>query len=178
MNEKQLLEIHNDPLDSWEPVHAAARVVNNQVALYPHNHNSALAARQLNALTPFNRRLEPDEQPESINSFLWELWEVVVKLSQAYEQNGDHAQACIVEVLGELKKIEVQEVTIWGRQTRLWGNLPLFGPVLTELYGKIHKYHDSRRRFTMVFADMSQRSDNFRAFLDKIQAAGLIEVRI
>lgn len=178
MNEEQLLKVHRDPSDPWEPAHAAARIINTQVALYPHNHDSALAARQLDALTPFNRELEPDEQPESISSFLWEFWEVVVNLSQAYEQNGDQAQACIVEIIGELKKIEAQEVTIWGKQTRLWGHLPIFGPVLTELYGKSHKDHGSRRQLIVVVADMSQHSDKFRAFLDKIQVAGLIEVRI
>ncbi|KAH0336401.1 hypothetical protein KCU74_g2035, partial [Aureobasidium melanogenum] len=136
MNEEQLLKVHRDPLDPWEPAHTAARIINNQVALYPHNHDSALAARQLDALTPYNRVLKPDEQPEDIESFLWEFWEVVVNLSQTYEQNGDQAQTCIVEIIGELKKIEAQEVTIWGKQTRLWGNLPIFGPVLTELYGK------------------------------------------
>ncbi|KAI5265664.1 hypothetical protein E4T47_08460 [Aureobasidium subglaciale] len=160
MNEDQLLKIHSDPLDPWEPVHAAARIINNQVALYPRNHDSALAARQINALTPFNRKFEPDERPESIDSFLWEFWEVVVKLSQAYKQDGDQAQTCIIEILGELKKIEAQEVTIWGKQNKLWGNLPLFGPVLTELY------------------DMSQHSVKFRAFLDKIQAADLIKVNV
>lgn len=70
MNEDQLLKIHNDPLDPWEPAHAAARIINSQVALYPGDHDSALAARQLDALTPFNRKLKPDEGPESIESFL------------------------------------------------------------------------------------------------------------
>jgi hypothetical protein len=144
MNEDQLLKIHNDPLDPWEPVHAAARIINSLVALYPGDHDSALAARQLDALTPFNRKLEADEESESIESFLWEFWEVVVRLSQAYQQNGGQAQACIVEILGELKKIEAQEVTIWGKQNKLWGSLPLFGPVLTELYGKDCRYHVRR----------------------------------
>ncbi|KAG9665320.1 hypothetical protein KCU64_g55, partial [Aureobasidium melanogenum] len=138
MNEEQLVKIHRDPLDPWEPVHAAARIINNQVALYPRNHNSALAARQLDALTPFNRTLKRDEQAEDIQSFLWEFWEVVVKLSQAYDEFGigDIAQTCIVEILEELQKIEAHEVVIWGRTSKLWGNLPIFGPVLTEFYGK------------------------------------------
>ncbi|KAH0046195.1 hypothetical protein KCU80_g80, partial [Aureobasidium melanogenum] len=94
------------------------------------------AAHQLNALTPFNRTLKPDEQAENIESFLWEFWEVVVKLSQAYDEFGigDEAQTCIIEILAELKKIEVKEVVIWGKRTKLWGNLPIFGPVLTEFY--------------------------------------------
>ncbi|KAH0437078.1 hypothetical protein KCU90_g3956, partial [Aureobasidium melanogenum] len=73
---------------------------------------AALAATQLNVLTPFNRQLKPDEQAENIESFLWEFWEVVVKLSQAYDEFGigDEAQTCIVEILAELKKIEAQEV--------------------------------------------------------------------
>ncbi|KAG9912064.1 hypothetical protein KCU98_g495, partial [Aureobasidium melanogenum] len=136
MNEEQLVKIHRDPLDPWEPVHAAARIINNQVALYPRNHNSALAARQLDALTPFNRTLKRDEQAEDIQSFLWEFWEVVVKLSQAYDEFGigDIAQTCIVEILEELQKIEAHEVVIWGRTSKFWGNLPIFGPVLTEFY--------------------------------------------
>ncbi|KAK5999335.1 hypothetical protein QM012_005553 [Aureobasidium pullulans] len=145
MDEAQLLKLHNDPLDPWEPMHAAARIINSQIARFPQNHDSTLAAKQLDALTPFNRTFEPDEQPENISSFLWEFWEVVVKLSQAYEEDSDQAQACIVEILGELKKIEAQEVTIWGKETRLWGNLPLFGPVLTERYGKKFELYGGKR---------------------------------
>ncbi|KAI4740172.1 hypothetical protein E4T50_09395 [Aureobasidium sp. EXF-12298] len=136
MNEDQLLKTHRDPLDPWEPAHAAARIINDQISLYPQTHNATLAAHQLNALTPFNRTLKPDEEAENIESFLWEFWEVVVNLSQAYDEFGigDEAQTCIVEILAELKKIEAQEVVIWGNQTKLWGNLPIFGPVLTEFY--------------------------------------------
>ncbi|KAH0346183.1 integral membrane protein, partial [Aureobasidium melanogenum] len=139
MNEEQLLRIHRDPLDPWEPAHAAARIINTQISLYPQTHNPALAATQLNALTPFTRQLKPDEQAENIESFLWEFREVVVKLSQAYDEFGigDKAQTCIVEILKELKKIEVKEVVIWGRPSRLWGNLPIFGPVLTEFYATV-----------------------------------------
>ncbi|KAI5274677.1 hypothetical protein E4T47_02180 [Aureobasidium subglaciale] len=36
-------------------------------------------------LTPFNRTMRPDETTEDIESFLWEFWEVVVNLSQAYD---------------------------------------------------------------------------------------------
>ncbi|KAG9528209.1 hypothetical protein KCU93_g4576, partial [Aureobasidium melanogenum] len=138
MNEDQLLKPHRDPLDPWEPAHAAARIINTQISLYPQTHNATLAAHQLNALTPFNRTLKPDEEAENIQSFLWEFWEVVVNLSQAYDEFeiGDEAQTCIIEILAELKKIEAQEVVIWGRPNRLWGNLPIFGPVLTEFYGK------------------------------------------
>lgn len=62
----------------------------------------------------------------------------MVNLSQAYEDLGieEEAQKCIVEIIGELKKIEVREVVIWGKKTRLWADLPIFGPVLTEFYGK------------------------------------------
>ncbi|KAH0184862.1 hypothetical protein KCV03_g8625, partial [Aureobasidium melanogenum] len=138
MNEDQLLKTHRDPLDPWEPAHAAARIINTQISLYPQSHNPAFAATQLNALTPFNRKLKPDEEAENIESFLWEFWEVVVNLSQAYDEFGigDEAQTCILEILAELKKIEAQEVVIWGRPNKLWGNLPIFGPVLTEFYGK------------------------------------------
>lgn len=180
MNEGQLLRIHRDPLDPWEPAHAAACIINTQIALYPHNHDLAFAAKQLDALTPFNRKIEPDEEPEDIESFLWEFWEVVVNLSQAYGDFGieDEAQRCIVEIIGELKKIEAKEVMIWGNKTRLWGSLPIFGPVLTELYGMCQEYCDGDVGLQGWFADMSQHSEHFRAFLDKIQAAGLIEVRI
>lgn len=86
-----------------------------------------------------------------------------MKLSQAYQEDGDHAQACIVEILGELKKIEAQEVTIWGKQNRLWGDLPLFGPVLTELYGKNYKSHGRRlRTYSGVCRYVSTLSDGPR----------------
>ncbi|KAI5194539.1 hypothetical protein E4T39_08617 [Aureobasidium subglaciale] len=137
MNEEQLRKIHRDPLDPWEPIHAAACIINDQVARYPSNHNAALAAKQLDCLTPFNRVFKPDEQPEGIESFLWEFWEAVINLSQAYGSDSKQAQTCIVEILGHLKNIDAKEVSIWDSQCRLWKDLPLFGPVLTEIHGMI-----------------------------------------
>lgn len=180
MNETQLLKIHRDPSDPWDPAHAAARIINTQISLYPQTHDAVFAAKQLDALTPLNRKLKSDEEPESIASFLWEFWEVVVNLSQAYEDLGieEEAQKCIVEILAELKEIEVREVIIWGKKTRLWADLPIFGPVLTELYGECTEYCEGDVGLQGGFADMSKHSERFRAFLDKIQAAGLIEVSI
>lgn len=95
-------------------MHTAARIINDQVSAYTQKHNPELAARQLDALTPLNHKLESDEGPESIESFLCEFWEIVVNLSQAYTQNSEQAQARIVEILEHLKSIEARKVTIWG----------------------------------------------------------------
>ncbi|KAI5250431.1 hypothetical protein E4T43_00014 [Aureobasidium subglaciale] len=134
MDEKRLLQIHRDPADPWHVLHIAAQIFNNQILLDP-NHNAVAAARHLNLLTPFNRTMRPDETTEDIESFLWEFWEVVVNLSQAYDgEKSDIAQSCIVDVLAKLQGIEAKDIVVWGNATRLRRDLPLFGSVLNEMF--------------------------------------------
>lgn len=140
MNEQQLLQTHRDPEDPWEVSHDAARIFNAQIASYP-SHDPVSAAQHLDALTPFKRSTKPGEDAESIQSFLWEFWEVVVNLSHAYGEDTDKAQDCIIDVLTELKKIDsrndIRPMTEESPPENLWKDLPLFGAVLGEVGGKL-----------------------------------------
>ena len=88
-------------------------------------------ANRLNALYPDNRQ-QGDDEKESPESFLLEMWDVVLKVILQLEP-GSTEQERLVLLLNTLRGIKPEKMLdIWGSQVALWKSLPLLGSALTE----------------------------------------------
>lgn len=45
---------------------------------------------------------------------------------------GHHTIQRLVDFVADLKKLQVETLQIWGHNTRIWSNLPLFAPGFAE----------------------------------------------
>lgn len=63
--------------------------------------------------------------------FLYGIWPPMFELIQQVP-SGHFAIQRLVDFLAELKKIQVETLQIWGHDTSLWTDLPLFAPEFVE----------------------------------------------
>ena len=90
------------------------------------------AAKQLDRLFPLNRTDSDGERKEEPESFLWELWSVIIKVAQQIPWKS-RAQDRLAELIKALRDLPSEIVVeIWSSKSRIWQDLPLLGPSLTE----------------------------------------------
>lgn len=90
-------------------------------------------AGSLNALYPDNR-VQGDGKKESAESFLLEMWNIVLKVAVQLE-SGSAEQAKLALLIKTLRNIEPEQTLhIWGSPIVLWKELPLLGPAMTERF--------------------------------------------
>ena len=94
----------------------------------------ANAAQEIDKLFPLNRPKEKEnEDNEGPESFLWELWEVVISVAQQIPWRHP-GQTRLVELIQALRDLP-EPITVimgsWGEQA-IWSDLPILGPVMTE----------------------------------------------
>ena len=99
--------------------------------------SASQAAASLAALYPDNRPLKDGEAKESAETFLLEMWEVVVKVAVQLEPGSTEQEklALLLKTLRDTKP--EQTLLIWNRPTVLWKELPLLGPTMTETFNSI-----------------------------------------
>lgn len=69
---------------------------------------------------------------ESPESFLWEMWDLVLRVGQQVPY--DHpSQEKLAQLLKELKNMPVDtKVVIWNSEQKIWADLPIFHPNVIE----------------------------------------------
>ena len=93
--------------------------------------SATTAAHSLNALYPDNRVQEGGKK-ESAESFLLEMWDIVLKVAVQLEP-GSAEQDKLALLIKTLRGVEPEQTLhIWGSPTVLWKELPLLGPAMTE----------------------------------------------
>lgn len=105
--------------------------------LQPNSTITALIAAQLlNELYPSHRiQGEPKEGEvkESPEVFLWEMWSVLFRVAAHIPPQNPIEQDRLAEMVKELHDLpEVETIPVWGSESRLWPDLPLFGPFAEE----------------------------------------------
>ncbi len=89
------------------------------------------AAQKIDSLFPLNR--EEQGKKEEPESFLWEIWELFGRVAQQipWKHPSQDRLAELVKALCDLPSD--MKVEIWGKDSRIWQDLPLLGPALTEM---------------------------------------------
>lgn len=70
-----------------------------------------ITAQQIDALVPMKNA--NDEEKESPENFLWEVWRVFIAIAKQIPHSHD-SQAKLVEVVRALRELEPTETNIWG----------------------------------------------------------------
>lgn|ERR1712014_77779 len=94
------------------------------------HHTATQVAASIDALFP-TRRSNTETEAEAPESFLLEFWDLVFKIAEQITPNHPAINAPATLIL-ELKKLDKEVLIIWGHPIKLWSELPLLGPQLTE----------------------------------------------
>ena len=107
----------------------------------------ANAAQEIDKLFPLNRRREEDRENEEPESFLFEMWEVVVSVAEqiSWKHPGQSRLVELIQALRDSPDQTVVKMDEWGELV-IWSDLPMLGPVLTE------RDYGMRFRFSYCFA--------------------------
>lgn len=63
--------------------------------------------------------------------FLWSFWTLLAAVAKKIPAD-DARQQLLVSVIQKLKARRDEEVEMWGQKTRVWSELPMFGPVMRD----------------------------------------------
>ncbi|GAB1730960.1 hypothetical protein NU195Hw_g9119t1 [Hortaea werneckii] len=95
------------------------------------HHTAAQKAASIDAILFSTRRANTETKAEDPASFLLEFWELVFRIAEQIPPNHPAMNALATLVL-ELKRLDKEMLVIWGHPIKLWSDLPLLGPQLTE----------------------------------------------
>ena len=92
------------------------------------------AAQEIDKLFPLNRPREEDKENEEPESFLWEMWGVVVSVAEQipWEHPGQTRLVEVIQALNDLPGPKTVQMDGWGKLV-IWSDLPLLDPVMTEI---------------------------------------------
>jgi hypothetical protein len=117
------------------------------------------AARTINELRPDNHPEHSYQHKLPAYNFLYGVWSTI--LSTITQVQSDHnAIQMVVNLVAELKKLDVMTLNIWGQDIRLWTELPLLGP----------EYRELREQFQKEEFEKS----GLKVFRDKLEADGVV----
>lgn len=126
------LSLYFDDDDPWVIDQKIFDTLN--VYLQPDSSSSAEEAAQLiDGLFPANR--QDDEKKEDPGSFLWQLWERVVKTAQQipHAHPAQDKLAALVKCLHTMSsRTPVVHLPSWNAEYKLWEDLPMLGPTFQE----------------------------------------------
>ncbi|KAI4735524.1 hypothetical protein E4T50_13967 [Aureobasidium sp. EXF-12298] len=92
---------------------------------------AARAADSVNSLYQTTITGSLDVRSRDPVRFLYGVWPPMFELLQQIPP-GHYAIQRLVDFVAELKKTQVETLQIWGHNTRIWSNLPLFAPEFAE----------------------------------------------
>ncbi|KAI5809201.1 hypothetical protein BZA77DRAFT_391816 [Pyronema omphalodes] len=94
--------------------------------------SASQTAEQISQLFPYHRP-SSDVEKEEPASFLYELWGLVLKIAQQiqYQHPGQDKLVVLINTLRDMPS--ELKVPIWGSESRIWQDLPLLVPNLTEV---------------------------------------------
>ncbi|RMZ12943.1 hypothetical protein D0860_02760 [Hortaea werneckii] len=95
------------------------------------HHTAAQVAASIDAILFSTRRTNTETRAEDPASLLLEFWELIFRIAEQIPPNHPAMNALATLVL-ELKKLDREVLVIWGHPIKLWSDLPLLGPQLTE----------------------------------------------
>ena len=90
-------------------------------------------AQEIDKLSPLNRPKENDEENEDPESFLFEMWEVVISVADQipWKHPGQIRLVEVIQALKDLPGPTKVQMDDWGELV-IWSDLPLLGPVMRE----------------------------------------------
>ena len=91
------------------------------------------AVQGIDKLFPLNRPREEDRENEEPESFLFEMWEVVMSVAEQipWRHPGHTRLVEVIQALKDLPGPTTVQMNGWGKRV-IWSDLPLLGPVMTE----------------------------------------------
>jgi len=91
------------------------------------------AAQEIDKLFPLNRPREEDRENEGPESFLFEMWGVVISVAEQipWKHPGQTRLVEVIQALRDLPGPTTVQMDSWGKLV-IWSDLPLLGPVMTE----------------------------------------------
>ena len=106
----------------------------------------ANAAQEIGRLSPLKRPREEDKENEEPESFLFEMWEVVVSVAEQipWKHPGQSRLVELIQALRDSPDQTAVKMDEWGELV-IWSDLPMLGPVLTE------RDYGMRFRFSYCF---------------------------
>ena len=117
--------------DPWHVSRSVFDILISNLALCPEPATAGTVAQTIDALRPDKRQPQPGEELESMESFLFELWEVVIKTIVQFPAHGaEHTS--LVSCVQALRALPQTNLIIWDTHISLWRELPLLGPRLAE----------------------------------------------
>ncbi|KAF8972226.1 hypothetical protein BDZ97DRAFT_1913447 [Flammula alnicola] len=129
------------------------------------------AAKEIDKLFPLNRASRDDRKNEEPESFLFEMWGVVISVAEQilWKHPGQTRLVEVVQALKDFPGPTTIEMEGWGKLA-VWSDLPLLGPVMTE------------RGYAIDLGDASDaqeairtRQRNFVAFAARLTQSGLVD---
>jgi hypothetical protein len=93
------------------------------------------AAREIDKLFPLNRPREEDRENEEPESFLFEMWDVVISVVEQipWDHPGQTRLVNCIRALRDLPGPTTVQMDSWGKMA-VWSDLPLLGAAMTK-YG-------------------------------------------
>ncbi|KAK3328087.1 hypothetical protein B0T19DRAFT_182744 [Cercophora scortea] len=87
------------------------------------------AAEELDKNSP------PVSSPQDVEDYLWRLWGIFISVARIVGQkSGRSGLTTLVGIVKALKAREKGTVSLWGRDTQLWKDLPLFGAIVRDTW--------------------------------------------
>lgn len=108
------LSLHLESLDDPEPWPIEEKVftILNEYLQPSSTTTPSTAARAIDALTPM-KRPDGQEEKESAESFLWEIWGIFIAIAKQIPHEHP-SQERLVEVVNALSELPSTSVEIWG----------------------------------------------------------------
>jgi len=114
------------------------------------------AAQEIDKLFPLNRPREEDRENEEPESFLFEMWGVVISAAEQtpWENPGQTRLIKAIRALKDLPGPTTVQMDSWGKLA-IWSDLPLLGPTMTEHGPGMRLYLFLRLIFSFVLLQPS-----------------------
>ncbi|KAH7312396.1 hypothetical protein B0I35DRAFT_436896 [Stachybotrys elegans] len=70
---------------------------------------------------------------EDAENFLWNLWTLFERVVRKIPAGDDRHQG-LISVVEKLKSIDRETIQLWGKDTKVWSDLPMLGPTMREAW--------------------------------------------
>lgn len=138
---EEVIDLHSiKGIEDWSDLDSKTLEIMNNL-LQPNSLTPREAAKEINELflverTIHPKRRDPHEDPQSGRDevLMWDFWNLLtgIVLLIPYGHSGQEKLLSTVEELSHLPPIAV---VIWS-STRVWTDLPIFGPCLREAWDR------------------------------------------
>ena len=129
---KPLLSRHNNPKDIAE-IESKLYGILQPVVNDPKSSKASDVAGKIDEL--FSSGYSGDKAED----FLYTLWNFYIEAAKEVPAENSAAMGLLADVVAKLKRIDRETVEIWGKNSKVWGDLPMLGPCMRDAWNCKHR---------------------------------------